>query len=189
LESVVTKNSVDAFVYERAERHARFCFDGNKQSRHLHRSVDTSSFFADRVAANAICTYVYRLPDHVETTRGNAVVAAIVAHSTGRGGDCDAPGAGDYLRTIGTALRLPQIRHTARFTSNAPVTVRTDYGRLFDQAIVQYTPNMRLTPAITNLSGDVHVPVRDGVAHGGYLFRRGRAFGVDPVVQTNLLRV
>ena len=145
LESVVTKNSVDAFVYERAERHARFCFDGNKQSRDLHRSVDTSSFFADRVAANAICTYVYRLPDHVETTRGNAVVAAIVAHSTGRGGDCDAPGAGDYLRTIGTALRLPQIRHTARFTSNAPVTVRTDYGRLFDQAIVQYTPNTGLT--------------------------------------------
>ena len=58
-------------------------------------------------------------------------------------------------REKGSRWGFPKFRHL-RFTSNAPVTVWTDYGRVFrpitvtvDQAIVQYTSNTRPTNGLT----------------------------------------
>ena len=72
----------------------------SKHPTDANRNVDSSSLFADRVAAHATATYRFRCPEHFAATRGAAVVAAVVAHETSRGFDFETPGGEDFLTTV-----------------------------------------------------------------------------------------
>ena len=61
---------------------------------------ETSTLFANRVAAAAGCAYRRWFPDHATHTRGAAVIAAIVAHERHASSPFDAPGHGDRLRVL-----------------------------------------------------------------------------------------
>lgn len=117
LESTETINACDFEIFSRSEKQARKVYEAAKHVMDVNRVVDTSALFADRVAANAVQTYRHRCPSHLNATRGNAVVAAIVAHTVGRGGEIDTPGNGDELRTIalgiGTKFMPPPVAAAA----------------------------------------------------------------------------
>ena len=61
---------------------------------------ETSTLFANRVAAAAAAAYRRWFPDHAANTRGAAVIAAIVAHERDASSPFDAPGRGDRLRVL-----------------------------------------------------------------------------------------
>ena len=61
---------------------------------------ETSTLFANRVAAAAAAAYRRWFPDHAANTRGTAVIAAIVAHERDASSPFDAPGHGDRLRVL-----------------------------------------------------------------------------------------
>ena len=61
---------------------------------------ETSTLFANRVAATAAAAYRRWFPDHAANTRGAAVIAAIVAHERDASSPFDAPGHGDRLRVL-----------------------------------------------------------------------------------------
>ena len=93
--------AADATCFADAERLARRVYETrSKHPSDANRHVDSSSLFADRVAAHAAATYRHRCPEHFSATRGAAVVAAVVAHETARGAERGTPGGDDAMVVV-----------------------------------------------------------------------------------------